>query len=148
MRQKWPGFPPWALKNLKVSFIYLNPILLAISYLLSYFIFADKLPLSATVVDRRPKNVQQGLQRATLKRQPGVKSTSNLLHALENMGPKPKPIHEAPAELVSSGSNLSTPSYLKPTSASARKFRGVQAGTPNQNENHPKQTGAFPKKNR
>ena len=76
----------------------------------------------------------------TMRRQTGVNSTSNLLRAVERLhNPRAGP-HEAPEPGFEPRTpSLATPSYMKPTTAASKKFKGPQ-GTPrrspgNSNEN-------------
>ena len=90
----------------------------------------------------------------SMRRQPGVSSTSNLLRAVERIGhPTPGASFEAPEPRTPS---YATPSYMKPTTAASKKFKGPQAsGTPGRspgagggsNENVPghRSTGAVMK---
>merc|ERR1711971_1520526 len=118
---------------------------------------------SAPVVNRRMPARRPGAMSAptlahvvpSMRRQPGVSSTSNLLRAVERIG-HPTPggaSFEAPEPRTPS---YATPSYMKPTTAAYKKFKGPQAsGTPGRspgagggsNENVPghRSTGAVMK---
>ena len=89
----------------------------------------------------------------SMRRQPGVSSTSNLLRAVERIGsahPTPRGPFEAPEPRTPS---YATPSYMKPTTAASKKFKAT--GTPGRspgvgggaNENVPghRSTGAVMK---
>lgn len=59
----------------------------------------------------------------------GTKSSSNLIKAVEKLT-LPIASHEAPADLRTPMELNNIPSYLKPTTASSRKFKGSSTSTP------------------
>ena len=85
--------------------------------------------------DRRPQNQRNTAQ--SLRRQVGIKSTSNLrLH--ERVQPLNRRANEAPdgGMMTSTPGGAATPSYLKPTSASSKKHFNFNTPVQASNENH------------
>ena len=88
--------------------------------------------------DRRPQNQRNAAAAPSLRRQVGIKSTSNLrLH--ERVQPVNRRANEAPdGGMMTStpGGGAATPSYLKPTSASSKKHFNFNTPVQASNENH------------
>ena len=88
--------------------------------------------------DRRPQNQRNAATAQSLRRQVGIKSTSNLrLH--ERVQPVNRRANEAPdGGMMTStpGGGAATPSYLKPTSASSKKHFNFNTPVQASNENH------------
>ena len=132
-------------------FIFYCVVLLNCDFEFSFLFLA----LSAHKVNRRP-----GALHPTLRRQPGVKSTSNLrMHEAPSSSANSRMASEAPemrlGGATSAGSHR-TPSYMKSTAASSKKLKNFQ--TPvhshNSNENQgpisgpQRMTGVYQKQNR
>ena len=97
---------------------------------------------SAPQVDRRapPPQRKQG---GVLRRQPGIKSTSNLLRTVLD---RPAGLSAEAPEARTPGQDVPLPSYLRPTTASSKKFGGKS--TESENVGHQRgfrTTGAVPK---
>ena len=88
--------------------------------------------------DRRPQHQRNAATAQSLRRQVGIKSTSNLrLH--ERVQPVNRRANEAPdGGMMTStpGGGAATPSYLKPTSASSKKHFNFNTPVQASNENH------------
>ncbi len=109
-------------------------------------------PSSAPAIDRRNALARRlGISNAgpVMRRQPGVKSTSNLLQAVEKLSHPSvqRMLNEAPEPRTPDLLGANLPSYLKPTTASQKKFAGVRGQkSPKSNENiNAKKTGVVAK---
>ena len=141
LRHRCNELSNWPLEKSIFSFLLRCWIEMRLEF---WFLF---LALSATKVNRRP-----GTMHPTLRRQPGVRSTSNLrMHEATSAGSR-MVSSEAP-EMRSGGATSAgshrTPSYMKSTTASSKKFKSQ-----NSNENQgpisgpQRMTGVHHKQNR